>query len=151
MSVPLSEHFSLDELIASETAARQGIDNTPGVAVLANLYTLAAALEYVRLLLGHPIHVNSGYRSPALNHAVGGAANSAHVQGLAADIICPEFGTALEVCQAIADSTMAFDQLIYEFASWAHVAIPSSGMEAKRDILTITSAASGYMHGLPHA
>src|SRR5438093_11543543 len=89
----LSEHFSLEELTESEVAARAGIDNTPSAETMRNLLRLAAGLELVRAALGNnPIHVTSGYRSPRLNQMVGGAKNSMHTQGLAADILCPAFG-----------------------------------------------------------
>ena len=67
----LTAHFSLEELIASETATRSGIDNTPPSELMPNLRALADGLEKVRAALGgRPIHINSGYRCPALNKAV---------------------------------------------------------------------------------
>lgn len=137
----LSEHFSLEELTASEVAARFGIDNTPPPEIIENLRRLARFLEGVRSVLGaRPIHINSGYRSPALNSAVKGTRNSAHMSGLAADIVCPAFGTPLEICKAIRDSSLAFDQTIFEFASWAHYAIVHPGLDGRRECLTIDSA-----------
>ncbi|HXA97573.1 MAG TPA: D-Ala-D-Ala carboxypeptidase family metallohydrolase [Candidatus Dormibacteraeota bacterium] len=92
----LTEHFSLEELIASEVAARSGIDNTPSATIVSNLRVLAQGLERVRAAFGgKPIHVNSGYRCAALNAAIGGAGNSLHMQGLAADIVCPQVGEPL--------------------------------------------------------
>src|SRR5690242_11290128 len=112
----LSEHFSLEELIASEVAARQGIDNAPSPPIMANLRVLAAGLERVRAALGgKPIHVSSGYRCLALNRAVGGAVRSAHIDGLAADILCPQFGAPLDVCEAIVTAGITTDQIIHEF------------------------------------
>ena len=59
----LSEHFTLEELTASEVAARAGIDNTPSAETMRNLLRLATGLELVRAALGNnPIHVTSGYR-----------------------------------------------------------------------------------------
>src|SRR5213596_4190034 len=96
----LSEHFSLEELTASEVAARAGIDNTPSAETMRNLLRLAAGLELVRAALGnHPIHVTSGYRSPRLNQMIGGAKNSMQTRGLAADVLCPAFGPLLQVCR----------------------------------------------------
>ena len=70
----LSEHFSLEELIASETAARKHIDNSPPAQLMPNLRALAEGLELVRAALkGHAIHINSGYRSHTLNKEFGGA------------------------------------------------------------------------------
>ena len=144
----LSDHFSLEELVASELAARQGIDNTPSVEVENNLRVLAAGLERVRVVLaGAPIHVNSGYRCAALNAAVGGAANSAHVRGLAADIVCPGFGSPLDVCRAIAASGVPTDQIIHEFGAWCHVAFAALGGVPRGEFLTIRHG-TGYQAGL---
>src|SRR5437667_7640050 len=88
----LSEHLSLEELTASEVAARAGIDNTPSPEAMRNLLRLTEGLELVRAALrNNPINVTSGYRSPRLNQMVGGAKNSMHTQGLAADIPVPIF------------------------------------------------------------
>ena len=145
----LTEHFSLEELIASEIAARKGIDNTPSPAVLANLRVLAQGLERIRTVLGgKPIRVTSGYRCKALNEAVGGSARSAHMDGLAADIVCPQFGTPLVVCCAIRDAGLATDQIIHEFGQWTHVAFAAPGAQARKELLTIASAARGYQAGL---
>lgn len=145
----LSENFSLEELIASEVAARAGIDNSPSSEIVNNLRTLAQGLELVRHALGNlPIHVNSGFRSPALNAKVGGAKNSAHLSGLAADIVCPQFGSPLDVCRAIASHHIATDQIIHEFGSWCHVAFAAPGQFARNERLTIASSSEGYEHGL---
>lgn len=145
----LSENFSLEELIASETAARLGIDNTPPVSLMPNLRTLAAGLEQVRTALGgHPIHVNSGYRCEALNAKIGGAKASRHMSGLAADIVCPSFGTPLEVCRAIVAAGIRPDQVIHEFGKWCHVSFAAPGAMPREELLTIASAAKGYQVGL---
>lgn len=117
----LSPHFTLAELTASQTAARKGLDNTPPPAVLANLKLTALGLEGVRMLLGAPISISSGYRSPAVNKAVGGAANSQHLTGQAVDFICPGFGKPEAVVRTIIASGMKFDQIIHEFDSWVHL------------------------------
>ena len=145
----LTEHFSLEELIASEVAARRGIDNAPPDELAPNLRALAEGLERVRSILGSkPIHVNSGYRCPQLNEIVGGARNSLHMRALAADILCPQFGAPLEVCRAIAASGLEVDQIIHEFGRWCHVAFPAPGSPARKQLLTITSTAHGYQAGL---
>jgi len=145
----LSPNFSLEELIASEVAARAGINNSPGPAVIENLRRLAQGLELVRLAVGScPIHINSGYRSPALNARVGGVSSSAHVRGLAADIVCPQFGSPLEVCRAIAEQDFETDQIIHEFGKWCHVAFAPPGAIARKQLLTIASASKGYAQGL---
>lgn len=145
----LTEHFSLEELIASDVAARKGIDNRPPAGLLPNLRLLGQGLEQVRAQLGGlPIHVNSGYRSQALNAAVGGAAGSWHILGLAADIICPKFGSPLQVCRAIAESGLAVDQVIHEFGTWCHVSFPSPLHAGRRELWTIARSATGYEPGL---
>jgi len=131
----LSEHFTLNEMTASVTAGRLHIDNSAPVFVIANLRKTSELLEQVRALLGGPVIVSSGYRSPELNRAVGGAATSAHVQGLAADFICPRAGDPLHVCQKIAASDIEFQQLIFE-GTWVHIAAPPEGTAARRQVLT---------------
>lgn len=134
----LSENFSLEELTASETAARKGIDNTPSEEVIDNLKRLAAALQEVRALLNHrAILVSSGYRSPELNQAVGGSATSDHCKGLAADFICPSYGTPNDIIRAIAASDLSFKQVIREFDRWVHLAIPEEGQEPRKQALII--------------
>ena len=129
----LSEHFSLDEFTASQTATRQGIKNTPTPAVVENLRMLAALLEQVRTLLGsHSIHISSGYRSLALNRYIGSNDTSAHVRGYAADFTCPAFGKPIEVAKEIAKSNLKFDQLIYE-GTWVHL---SCDPQNRRQLLT---------------
>lgn len=133
----LSDHFSLAELCASQTAARLGIDNTPPASIVDALRKTARLLEQVRALLGKPILVSSGYRAPQVNRAVRGAANSAHMLGCAADFACPAFGSPLEVCREIAQSDIAYDQLIHEFRAWVHIAWSP---QPRRMVLTIDGA-----------
>ena len=128
----LSQNFSLDEFTHSEIALRKGIDNTPPADVLANLHELASQMEKVRDLLGASLHINSAYRSPKVNAAVGGASTSAHMTGQAVDFICPAFGTPLEVAIEIAASDIEFDQLIAE-GSWIHLGIRG---DMRRQVLT---------------
>ncbi len=145
----LTDHFSLEELIASETAARTGIDNTPPADLMPNLLTLAQGLERVRSALGgRAIHINSGYRSAALNAAVGGANKSRHMHGLAADILCPQFGSPLEVCRAIVAARIETDQIIHEYGKWCHVSFAAPGKTPRGELLTIANAVRGYETGL---
>ncbi len=145
----LTDHFTLEELTASQTASRYGIDNTPTPEIVAELTRLANFLETVKQLLGGvPVIVSSGYRSVALNTQIRGASNSQHCLGQAADILVPAFGTPLAVCQAIAASTLPFDQLIQE-GTWTHVSIPAVGVQPRRSKLTAhfggtTSYTSGF-------
>lgn len=128
----LSPHFTLQELVESQTATRKGIDNMPPPIELDNLHRVAALLEQVRALVGGPVRVSSGYRSPALNAAVGGAKNSAHVQGLAADITAPGM-TPKALAWMVSQSEIMFDQLIYE-GTWVHIGL-STG-KPRREVLT---------------
>ena len=132
----LSTHFRLSEFTASQTATRRGIDNTPPRDVVDTLKRTALGLEAVRSLLMAPIIISSGYRSPALNKAIGGAKSSQHVKGEAVDFICPGFGSPKEVCEAIAGSSLQFDQLICEFGQWIHISFTQS---PRRQVLTATS------------
>lgn len=113
----LTEHFTLEEMTATQI---RGVDNTPHDEALGNLFFTATEMEEVRNLLGHPIKINSAYRSPEVNKAVGGSKTSAHCQGWAVDFICPDFGLPITVCKRLALSDLKFDQLIYE-GSWVHI------------------------------
>ena len=129
----LSEHFTLEELTFSATAQRKQIDNKPPAEVLDNMKRLAAGLEEVRAALGNkPMRINSGYRSPKLNRAVGGAHLSAHMAGYAADFVCPDFGSPLKIVKALAATGIQFDKLIQE-GTWVHI---SFAPEARRQLLT---------------
>lgn len=119
----LSNNFTLEELTFSDTGSRRGLDNTPTAEQIVNLTELAQTLERVQSLLGHPLHINSAFRSPKVNAAVGGSATSAHMDGYAADFTCKDFGTPLQVCQAITTSDIQYDQVIYEYQAWCHISI----------------------------
>ena len=81
------KYFTLSELCNSNTAKKNGINNIPNSTQKANLYQLIKnILDPVRECYGAPIYVNSGFRSPEVNKLVGGAANSQHLTGQAADI-----------------------------------------------------------------
>lgn len=128
----LTPHFTLQEFLASQVATRRGIDNTPSASVLNNLERLANLLEHVRALVGKPIIISSGYRSPKLNAAVGGAPNSAHLSGLAADINAIGL-TPLQLATSIRDSKVPFDQLIHE-GTWVHIGLTDGA--PRREVLT---------------
>ena len=122
----LTPHFTLDELTASETAARNGWDNTPNDAELANLTRLADFLEQVKVVLGgKPIMVNSAFRSKKVNDAVGSRDTSQHRIGCAADIRVPGM-TPDQVVKAVIASGIGYDQVIREFDRWTHISIPNS-------------------------
>ena len=146
----LTLHFTLAELTHSQTADRLGIDNTPSAEIIDNLTRTAQTLERVRVLLGsRPIIVSSGYRSPDLNRVVKGARASAHLFGLAADFICPGYGTPLQICKAIAASNIDFDQIIQE-GTWVHLGLAKAGEKPRRQVLTanFSDGAATYREGL---
>lgn len=126
----LAPNFLLSEFLISETAARKGIDNTPTPEHIHNLRTKTApGIQRVRDLINrvHPgrevgIIVTSGYRSKALNDAIGGSIRSQHSRGEAADFVSPRYGTPKEICLLILEHAelIKFDQLIYE-GSWVHI------------------------------
>ena len=124
----LTPHFTLEEFTDSQTAARKGIHNVPAASSQErkNLQRAAEVMEEVRRLLGDkPILISSGYRSPAVNAAVGGSKSSAHVSGLAVDFSCPGFGTPLAICKQLQPhmKTLGVDQLIHEFGTWVHLGL----------------------------
>lgn len=135
----LSTHFSLQEFLRSEIATRKGIDNTPTDDVLENLRVLAQGLERVRTVLGAPVRISSGYRCPELNAAIGGAKDSKHMLGLAADIECQAWGDPKTVFERLAAQreVLEFDQLILEFPpdGWVHVGFAEPGHMKRGDLL----------------
>jgi zinc D-Ala-D-Ala carboxypeptidase len=125
----LTPHFSLSEMTFSDTANLMGIDNTPNADEVENLVETCTVLEKIRALCGsHPVIITSGFRCDELNNAVGGATDSAHRYGYAADFIIPEFGTPKEICNHLLDHLyeLDIDQLINESSSggaWVHVGL----------------------------
>lgn len=131
----LSPNFTLEEMVLSQTALRKGFDNTPGAEQVENLERLCETLlEPVRWMLSAPLRVNSGFRSPALNEAVGGAHNSAHMDGRAADVV--PIGVNLRVAfDRIRATQLPYDQVIIECNAWIHLAIARKGETARRQAL----------------
>ena len=117
----LTKHFTLEELVNSETATRLGIDNTPTVEIIDNLTFLAKELEYVRDILNAPMLISSGYRSYVLNDHLGSKRTSSHCKGLAVDFICPSFGDPHNVVEAIVLANINYDQVILEYGRWVHL------------------------------
>ena len=137
--VRLSKNFTLQEFTKSQTAIRQGIDNTPGDVHLNNAKVLfEKVVQPVRNNFGVTV-INSGYRGPALNEAVGGSSNSQHCKGEAVDIECP--GTSNYAVASWIEQNLDFDQLILEFytpgipdSGWVHVSYKAEGN--RKSILT---------------
>ena len=118
------KYFTLDELIHSDTADRLGIDNSPTCDAISNLDDLVTnVLDRLRSEWNHPIIVTSGYRCKELNAAVGGARNSQHLKGQAADIVSDDFEAFRRfVSRWCKDNE--FDQCIFEHSGdkeWVHI------------------------------
>lgn len=119
----LSAHFTLEELIHSDTAVRLGLNNQPNARAVASLRALCFnVLQPMRDHFGVPIEVTSGYRSWAVNKRVGGAPNSSHLFGEAVDF--KVMGTpADQIFDWVAfGGVVPFDKAIMEFGRWVHVA-----------------------------
>lgn len=143
----MSKNFTLEELTFSQTAVRNGIDNSPNQEVINNLKKLCESLEKVRELVGAPISVSSGYRSPELNKSVGGAKDSAHTKGLAADITTNSL-TPKALGLLIKASHIEYDQLIYE-GTWIHFAIDKNGSGRRQNLTAkFSSGAVTYTEGI---
>ena len=142
----LTQHFSLEEFTASETATRKRIDNSLPSALRATAVQTCEMMERVRAELARvagrpvPIIVTSGYRSPALNAEIGSGAGSDHPKAMAVDFKAPAFGTPYEVARALAPlvSHLGIGQLIHEFGSWVHVSIRPQANPVNR-IITIST------------
>lgn len=138
----LTEHFSLEELTHTD---HRELDNTPTTAekciidgkevtvnAYANMLRLAVFLEEVKKILGgKPIMINSGFRSEAVNTAVGSKNTSDHRRGCAADIRVPGM-TPDEVTRAIIASDLPYQQVIREFDRWTHVAMVTNEGDAPK-------------------
>lgn len=133
----LSAHFTLAELIRSQTAIRNGINNTPDDRTIQELRRLCATvLEPVRELLGVPLQISSGYRCSKLNALVGSTAkHSAHLDGRAADFI-PMGVDLRKAFDAIRSAPgLPIDQIIIECGEWIHIAVPALGQIPRRQAL----------------
>jgi hypothetical protein len=135
----LSKNFTLAEFTKSQTATRRGIDNTPeGEHLEAAKELFENVVQAVRDHFGVTV-INSGYRGPELNEAVGGSAKSQHCKGEAVDIECPG-NSNYDVAKWIEDN-LDFDQLILEFytpgipdSGWVHVSYKPEGN--RKSVLT---------------
>ena len=123
MMIQISNNFSLDELTSSITAANLKIDNTPSQDAIINLIQLTVhVLQPLRNAYGKAIFVNSGYRCKKLNSIVGGATNSQHMTGEAADISAGNRAANKDLFNLVQKSGIQFDQLIDESNyQWIHV------------------------------
>jgi len=150
----LSANFSLHEMSKSETALRMGFDNTPTKEAEAHLKLLCDnILQPVRDHYGKGVKINSAYRSPESNAAVGGSKTSDHCRGMAADIEIPGVANA-ELAEYIKNN-YKFTQLILEFytpgipdSGWVHVSYDPDNL--KKQCLTATkqNGKTVYLPGL---
>lgn len=135
----ITAHFTLEELTHTDT----GLENNPPTICAANLVRLCElALEPARELVG-ALYVNSGYRSPAVNAAVGGAKTSAHMDGRAADV--KPLKVSINVLfDLVAASEIPYDQLILEL-TWVHIGIAKAGEQPRRQKLKAHRTEAGAM------
>ncbi len=134
----ISEHISYSEGVYSITAKRLGIDNTPNSYHLSNMELLAEKIfEPLRKHVGGPIKINSFYRSPELNQAIGGSSKSQHCKGQAIDIDDTYSYMSNADMYRYVKETLSFDQMIWEFGddsnpNWVHVSYVSPEANRKR-------------------
>lgn len=125
------KYFTINELTKTST----GISNIPNAEHIANLiYLVENLLDKAREQLGMPITVTSGYRSEAVNKAVGGVSTSQHTKGEAVDLVCKDNARLFNILK-----TMNFDQLIWEKGNsiqpaWVHVSLKRNGINRKQII-----------------
>lgn len=144
----LTQHFSVAEFTASETATRNGIDNSLPPELEPAAIETARMLERIRDHLKHlssrevPIQVTSGYRCLELNRAIGSKDTSDHIQACAADFLAPSFGGVVKVAEALASQVgfLGIGQLILEYPDangWVHVSTKPVDRAVNR-IITIS-------------
>jgi hypothetical protein len=150
----LTNNFSLKELTVSDTATRLGLDNTPNETVTANLKTLAEnILQPVREHYGKSVKVNSGYRAPEVNAAVGGSKTSDHCKGQAADIEITGVANG-DLAKYIAEN-YKFTQVILEFytqgipdSGWVHVSYDPADLKCQCLTAVKQGGKTVYLPGL---
>jgi hypothetical protein len=150
----LTKNFTLSEMTKSETALRRGMDNTPGDAEVTNMQLLAArVLQPVRDHFTRGVKVNSGFRHPDVNAAVGGSRTSDHTRGMAADIEIP--GVPNHELAEWIKSNLSYTQLILEFytrgvpdSGWVHVSYDPANLK-KQDLTAVKEGGKTvYLPGL---
>jgi zinc D-Ala-D-Ala carboxypeptidase len=150
----LSHNFTLQELIKSHEAVRKGLDNAPSPEIISNLQELSnMVLQPVRDHFGKSVTVNSGYRSPEVNTAVGGSKTSDHCKGQAADIEIVGVPNA-ELAEWIRDN-LVFTQVILEFytqgvpdSGWVHVSYDPANLKKQSLTAVKQNGKTVYLQGL---
>ena len=148
----LTENFSLSEMIVSPTAKGLGLSNTPTPEHIENMrYCCEKILEPVRAHFGKSVQINSSYRAPLVNKAVGGSKTSQHVNGQAIDFEIPGIDNKV-VADWIGDN-LEFDQVILEFytkgdknSGWVHASIKKGGGNRKMRMIATKSKAGGTVY-----
>ena len=137
MSTKISSYFSLAEACTTE---HRGIDNSVPSSVFPAVVNTAHCMDGVRIFLMQPVHINSWYRCPELNAAVGSKETSQHLLGEAVDFIAPNFGDPLYIARALSNSMIEFDQLILEHG-WVHISFKSNPAEKnRRNVLSLLAS-----------
>jgi len=151
----LSANFTLKELTKSDTATRLGLDNTPDEATIENLKLLCEnVLQPVREHFGKPVTINSGYRSPESNAAVGGSKTSDHCKGQACDLEIDGVSNP-DLAQWIMDN-LDYTQLILEFytqqgqpnSGWVHVSYDPNNLKKQELTAVKVAGKTQYLNGL---
>ena len=150
----LSANFTLKELTKSDTATRLGLDNTPDEETIENLKLLCEkVLQPVREHFGKPVTINSGYRSPESNAAVGGSKTSDHCKGQACDLEIDGVSNP-DLAQWIMDN-LEYTQLILEFytqgqpnSGWVHVSYDPNNLKKQELTATKIAGKTTYLNGL---
>lgn len=148
----LTEHFTLEELTVSPTAKKLGLSNTPTPEHIENMrYVCEKILEPVRAHFGKPVRINSSYRSPSVNKAVGGSTTSQHVNGQAVDYEI--MGVDNKTLADWVAENLEFDQVILEFytagdknSGWVHTSIKKEGGNRHQKLIASKSKAKGTVY-----
>ena len=134
----ISKHISYKEGVYSRTALRRGIKNNPNAEQMENMVAIAEEVfEPLRVWVGGPIKINSFFRSPELNKAIGGSGKSQHCHGQAIDLD-DTFGKATNAeMYNFIKKNLDFDQIIWEFGDdenpdWVHVSYVSPDQNRNR-------------------
>lgn len=138
----LSEHFTLAEFTASDTAERRRINNELPPELLGTAQNTAEMMEKIRKVLGdNPLIITSGYRCPELNRAIGSSDTSDHLKAMAVDFKCPSFGSPYAVAKHLADKidSLGVGQLIAEYGQWCHVSTRRPSKDINR-VITINQS-----------
>lgn len=152
----ITEHFTLEEFTASQTAARRGIDNSLPDRLFSIAGETLMMMERIRAALSEhagrevPVNISSGYRCTALNRAIGGSPTSDHVRAMATDWTARKFGDPYGICQFLAPRVdeLGIGQLIHEFGAWVHVSTKTPSRPINR---IITIGRSGVSAGIVRA